>query len=350
MAITRRICGDTVDGRPVELYILETVQGFEARIATYGATLVSLRVPDRSGALSDVVLGFDTLYPYLGEHPYFGSVIGRYANRIANAAFELDSTVYRLPANDGTHHLHGGPQGFHAALWEAEADECFSGPALTLRRTSVSGEQGYPGNLSVEIRYTLTNENALQLDYSATTDAPTVVNLTNHAYFNLTGGGTVLDHVLRIQGARFLPVDQTLLPRGEALPVRATAFDFTTPARIGQRMAQDHEQFTRGRGYDHCWVLDTAGSLQKTAAELYDPQSGRVMTICTTQPALQFYSGNFLDGSVTGKGGARYVKYAGLCLETQHFPDSPSRPAFPSTVLRPGDVYRHTTVYRFTTR
>jgi aldose 1-epimerase len=350
MGITREIFGATADGRPVELFTLEIAGGLEARIAAFGATLVSLRVPDRLGAFADVLLGFNTLDPYLGEHPYFGSAIGRYANRIANAAFELDGTVYRLPANDGGHHLHGGPRGFHAVLWEAEPDESSAGPALTLKRTSANGEQGYPGNLSVEMRYTLTHENALRLDYSATTDATTVVNLTNHAYFNLAGAGTVLDHALRIEAERFLPVDATLVPRGEALPVRGTPFDFAAPAGIGDRMAHDHEQFTRGRGYDHCWVLDTAGSLDRPAAELYDPDSGRVMTIYTTQPGLQFYSGNFLDGSVTGKRGARYEKYAGLCLETQHFPDSPNQPAFPSTVLRPGEVYCETTVYRFSVR
>lgn len=350
MGIRRDVFGNTTSGETVELYSLENARGATAQIATYGATLVSLRVPDCSGTLGDVVLGFDTLDPYLGEHPYFGSAIGRYANRIANAMFELDGTAYRLPANDGAHHLHGGPRGFHVVLWEAEASESSGAPAVLLRRTSASGEQGYPGNLSVEMRYTLTHDNALRLDYSATTDAPTVVNLTNHAYFNLAGAETVLDHVLTIHGAHFLPVDGTLVPCGEALPVRGTAFDFTAAARIGERMAQDHEQFVPARGYDHCWVLDTAGSLEKAAAELYDPQSGRVMTIHTTQLGLQFYSGNFLDGTVTGKGGLRYAKYGGLCLETQHFPDSPNRPAFPSTVLRPGEVYRQTTVYRFGTR
>jgi aldose 1-epimerase len=307
-------------------------------------------VPDRRGALGDIVLGFDTLEPYFGEHPYFGSVIGRYANRIANAAFELDGTAYRLPRNDGAHHLHGGPAGFHKALWHAQPLETPDGPALVLTRVSRDGEEGYPGNLAVEVRYTLTDTDALRLDYSATTDAPTVVNLTNHAYFNLAGGGTILDHELWLAASRYLPVDETLIPRGSPATVEATPFDFSTPARIGQRMAQDHEQFSRGRGYDHCWMLDNGGSPEHRAAELYDRQSGRVVTLYTTQPGLQFYSGNFLYGALAGKRGERYQKYAGLCLETQHFPNSPNNPAYPSTVLRPREVYRHTTLYRFTTR
>ena len=330
----------------MELYTLANANGLQARIATLGGTLVSLHVPDRSGTLGDVVLGFDTLEPYAGVHPYFGSLIGRYANRIANGAFELDSKSYRLPANDGAHHLHGGPRGFHTVVWKGHAEERADGCALTLSYQSPSGEQGYPGTLSLQVRYTLDDSNALRLDYSATTDAPTVVNLTNHTYFNLAGTGTILDHVLLIAAERFLPVNETLIPRGQGLAVEGTPFDFRKPARIGTRMSLEHEQFAHGRGYDHCWMLDTR-TPEVPAAALYDPRSGRSMTLWTTQPGLQFYSGNFLDGTLAGKRGGRYAKYSGLCLETQHFPDSPNQPAFPSTVLRPGGEYRQRTVYAF---
>ena len=339
--------GTSADGKPVELYTLANANGLQAQIATLGGTLVSLHVPDRSGTLDDVVLGFDVLEPYTAQHPYFGSIIGRYANRIANAAFELDSKAYSLPANDGTHHLHGGPCGFHTVLWKAHAVETDDGCQLTLRYTSPNGEQGYPGTLSVEVRYTLTHGGALRLEYSATTDAATVVNLTNHTYFNLAGGGTVQDHALQIAAHHFLPVNATLIPRGERLAVDGTPFDFRQARRIGTRMSVDHEQFARGRGYDHCWILDTQQSYEKAAASLYDPGSGRSMRIFTTQPGLQFYSGNLLDGTLAGKRGKHYAIYSGLCLETQHFPDSPNQPAFPSTVLRPGETYRHRTEYAF---
>lgn len=347
MALRCEPFGTTVDGRAVELYTLVNANGLTARIATLGGTLVSLHVPDRSGRSGDVVLGFDTLEPYARTHPYFGSLIGRYANRIAHAAFELDSKSCSLPANDGAHHLHGGPRGFHTVLWKGHAEETDVGCTLALSYSSPGGEEGYPGTLSVEVRYTLDDADALRLDYFATTDAPTLVNLTNHTYFNLAGAGTILDHVLQIAAERFLPVNETLIPRGDGVLVEATPFDFRKPARIGVRMSRDHEQFDLGRGYDHCWMLDAPQSQSVPAATLYDPGSGRSMTVSTSQPGLQFYSGNFLDGTLAGKSGENYEKYSGLCLETQHFPDSPNNPAFPSTVLRPGENYRQHTVYAF---
>jgi aldose 1-epimerase len=334
------------DDRSVELYLLSSSNGFEARIATYGGTLVSLRVPDRAGVCGDVVLGFDSLAPYLGDHPYFGSLIGRHANRIARGRFTLDGRSYTLPVNDGTNHLHGGPRGFHKVLWHVE--QTTSHPAqLTLSYLSGDGEEGYPGNLHVEVRYTLTDASELRLDYRAHTDAPTIVNLTNHTYFNLAGTGTILDHSLQVRASRYLPLDATRIPVGAASPVDGTAFDFTSPQPIGLRIDHPNEQLRLGPGYDHTWVLDKHPGELTCAAELYDPLSGRVMAIHTTQPGLQVYSGNFLDGTISGKGGHRYQKHAGVCLETQHFPDSPNQPAFPSTRLAPGEVFEHTTVYRF---
>jgi aldose 1-epimerase len=337
------------DGRSVELYLLSNSNGFEARIATYGGTLVSLRVPDRGGTLADIVLGFDSLAPYLMEHPYFGSLIGRYANRIAHGRFQLDGRSYALPVNDGTNHLHGGPRGFHKVLWQVEQGT--SGPAqLTLSYLGRDGEEGYPGNLHVEVRYTLTDANELRLEYRAHTDAPTIVNLTNHTYFNLAGAGTILGHSLQVHASRYVPLDATRIPLGHASPVDGTPFDFSSPHPIGLRIDEPNEQLRIGPGYDHTWVLDKHADELTYAGELYDPLSGRVMAIHTTQPGLQVYSGNFLDGTTVGKGGTRYPKHAGLCLETQHFPDSPNQPAFPSTRLAPGDVFEQTTIYRFDTR
>lgn len=348
MPVEHQPFGALADGRPVELISLRNASGFEARVATYGATLVQLYAPDRKGDRADVVLGFDEVSGYLGEHPYFGSLIGRYANRIRNGLFTLDGRTYQLPRNDGLHHLHGGPDGFHRALWTARSKGAAE-DAVALTYSSARDEQGYPGQLDVEVTYSLTCANALRIDYVASTDAPTIVNLTNHAYFNLAAAGTIEGHRLRVGASHFLPVDRTLVPHGILQAVDGTPFDFRAPARIGERIAHRHEQIEHAGGFDHTWVLDEC-SLDVPAAELYDASSGRVMTICTTQPGLQFYSGNFLDGSLPGKHAKAYPRRAGLCLETQHFPDSPNQPAFPSTVLRPGETYRHTTVYSFSVR
>ena len=348
MSIRSEHFGTTRDGLPVELYTLTNRRGLEARVATYGGTLVSLLVPDAQGAFSDVVLGFDTLEPYLADHPYFGSVIGRYANRIREGTFTLGGRQYQLPTNDKTNHLHGGPHGFHTMMWKPEPLVTQQGPALKLRRRSVDREEGYPGALSVEVRYTLTHDDELVLDYTASCDAPTIVNLTNHAYFNLAGRGSIENHVLRLAAARFLPVDSTLVPTGELRPVGGTAFDFTAGRPIGERLRSDDEQLRHAGGYDHNWVLDAAGPGERFAAEVHEPASGRRMIVHTTQPGVQIYSGNFLDGTIAGKNGVPYEKHAGFCLETQHFPDSPNQPTFPSTVLTPGEVYRHTTRYAFT--
>jgi aldose 1-epimerase len=314
---------------------------------TYGGTLTSLRVPDRDGALGDITLGFDTLALYLGEHPYFGALIGRFGNRIAGGQFTLNGVTCTLARNDGPNHLHGGPQGFHRAIWSAREHESAEGPSLELRYLSRDGEEGYPGNLDVTVIYTLTNQNTLRIDYAATTDRDTVINLTHHAYFNLGSGSDILGHELQLDGTRFLPIDETLIPLGELRPVRGTPMDFNTPTPIGQRIAADDEQVRRGHGYDHTWVLDKPAGALGRAARLYEPHSGRVLEIHTTEPGIQFYSGNMLDGSLTGKGGARYTRNSGLCLETQHFPDSPNQPQFPSTVLRPGETYRQTTIFQF---
>ncbi len=349
MPVSQRAFGDTPEGETIECYTLRNAQGVEADISTYGGTLVALRVPDQNGTIADVLLGFETLQPYLGAHPFFGVVVGRYANRIAGGRFELNGITYQLARNNGPNHLHGGPTGFHHRVWEARERASDDGASLELRYLSRDGEEGYPGNLSVTVVYTLTDQNELRIDYTATTDADTIINLTNHAYFNLAGTGTILDHEIQLFASRFTPIDATSIPLGELRPVAGTPMDFMAPTQIGTQVASDDEQIRYGQGYDHNWVLDHGGGELGLAARLYEPTTGRLMEVLTTQPGVQFYSGNQLDGSITGKGGQTYVKYGGLCLETQHFPDSPNQPQFPSTVLRPGEVYQHTTVYRFVT-
>jgi aldose 1-epimerase len=340
----------TSAGATVEVYTLTNAQGVAARICTYGGTLVGLHAPDRAGQLADVVLGFDALEPYLGDseqNPYFGALIGRYANRIARGAFTLDGVPYQLACNNGPNHLHGGPQGFHRAVWRAEPRDG-DAPSLVLRHTSADGDEGYPGTLDVRVAYTLTQQNVLQIDYTATTSKATIINLTNHAYFNLAGGGDILGHELYLAASRFLPVDSTLIPTGELRAVAGTPMDFMQPRAIGGRIGASDEQLQRAsEGYDHCFVLDAGGGQLALAARAHEPRSGRVLEVHTTQPGLQFYSGNFLDGSIHGKHGARYQKYAAFCLETQHFPDGPNQPHFPSTLLQPGETYRQTTLYQF---
>ncbi|MFN8459898.1 MAG: aldose epimerase family protein [Anaerolineae bacterium] len=333
----------------MDIYLLTNNHGLSAKITNYGGIVMSLCVPDKSGQLADVVLGFDTSEEYLNPHPYFGALIGRYGNRIANGKFSLNGVEYTLAQNNGSNSLHGGLTGFDKALWQAAPLDTPAGPALELTYLSRDGEEGYPGNLSVKVVYTLTHQNELRLDYGASTDRDTVVNLTHHSYFNLAGAGQgdILAHELTLQADQFTPVNATLIPTGELRPVAGTPFDFSRPTPIGQRINQGDEQLKFGLGYDHNWVLNNADGSLALAARVSEPVSGRVMEVWTTEPGLQFYSGNFLDGSIVGKGGQAYRQRAGFCLETQHFPDSPNQPNFPSTVLRAGHTYTSTTVYKF---
>ena len=342
--------GTTPDGEGASVYTLTNARGMEVRVTDWGGVVLSISVPDREGTVEDVTLGFDTLAPYTtGESPYFGALVGRYGNRIAGGRFSLDGRTYTLATNNGPNHLHGGERGFDKRLWTAEPFETDSTAGLVLTRTSPDGEEGYPGALDVRVTYTLTDDDALAFAYQATTDAATPVNLTQHTYFNLAGpGGDVLGHELTLDAGAFTPVDSTLIPTGEVRPVAGTPFDFREPRAIGERIGADDEQIRYGGGYDHNWVLDREGEAGLVrAARLYDPSSGRAMEVWTTEPGVQFYSGNFLDGSLTGRGGVAYAYRSGLALETQHFPDSPNQAAFPSTVLRPGETYRSRTVYRF---
>lgn len=345
-----RSYGNTPDGA-AQLYTLRNANGMEVDLTNYGGIVTAIRVPDRDGNIADVTLGFSNVDGYLADNPYFGALIGRYGNRIAQGRFSLDGKDYELAQNDGDNTLHGGPQGFHRQLYTAEAisDEAgVMGVALT--RTSPDGEEGYPGNLDVTVRYLLNDDNELRIEYAAETDAPTVVNLTNHAYFNLGDKATILDHELMIDAGTFTPVDGGLIPTGELRDVEGTPFDFREPTAIGARIDDKNQQLARGQGYDHNWVLDRDGDGLESVATLYAPSTGRMMEVLTTEPGLQFYSGNFLDGSLTGRDGTSYVLRSGLCLETQHFPDSPNQPDFPSTELRPGEQYSSATVYRFSIR
>jgi aldose 1-epimerase len=345
--------GKTEDGQPVDLYTLSNKNGVEAAITNFGGIIVSLKVPDRGGKLDDVVLGYEQLDGYLTNKAFFGAIIGRYANRIAHGKFVLNGTTYNIPKNDGDNALHGGLKGFNKRLWTAKDVSGSHGQALELTYLSPDGEEGFPGNLSAKVVYTLTDQNELRIDYSATTDKETVINLTNHSYFNLAGQGTgdILGHELTIRADRFTPVDATLIPTGELKPVKATPFDFTKGTAIGARIAQEDEQLKVGKGYDHNWVLNSKGKGSVSlAAEAYEPKSGRVLQVLTDQPGIQFYSGNFLDGSITGKSSKVYNLRNGFCLETQHFPDSPNQPKFPSTVLKPGQQYKTTTVFKFSSR
>jgi aldose 1-epimerase len=334
----------------VQIYTLTNAHGIEARIMTFGATLVSLKTPDRAGHLNNVILGFDTLDPYVAGVPYFGGTVGRYANRIAGGQFTLDGKGYQLPQNNGPNSLHGGNRGFDKRIWKAEPIETSAGPSLRLTYVSEAGEEGYPGELTAHVTYQLNNDDTLAIEYAATTTAATPVNLANHAYFNLTGdpGQTILGHVLKINADRFTPVNATLIPTGELRNVAGTPFDFRKAQSIGSRLNDADEQLRLGGGYDHNWVLNTGSGPLTLAAVLAEPQSGRSIEFRTTQPGLQFYSGNFLDGKPAGAG--TVFKYrTGLCLETQHFPDSPNQPSFPSTILRSGQTYSQRTVLTFAT-
>lgn len=340
--------GRTRDGAPVDLFVLTGEQGITARITSYGGIVTSLLVPDRHGRLDDIVLGHDSLDEYLASSSYVGCITGRYANRIARGRFTLHGIEYALACNNGTNHLHGGAHGFDTRVWAARDVTSPEGPGLELVYLSKDGEEGYPGNLQVTVTYVLTRGNALRIDYVATTDRPTIVNLTNHSYFNLAGSGDILNHELMIAAERYLPIDDSMIPIGELEPVAGTPFDFTRPTAIGARIDAEHEQLAAGHGYDHTFVLERGDALA-LAAQVHEPTSGRVMDVLTTEPGIQLYTGNFLN-SVTGKGGKVYQRRHGLCLETQHFPDSPNQPGFPSVVLEPGAEYRTTTVYRFSAR
>jgi aldose 1-epimerase len=344
--------GRTAEGETVELYTLTNANGIEAKITTYGGIVVSLRVPDRKGALDDVVLGFETLDGYLKGHPYFGAIIGRYGNRIGKGRFVLNGVEYKLATNNGEHHLHGGVKGFDKVVWKAKPVTGRDKVGVELTYLSKDGEEGYPGNVSVKVVYTLTNNNELRVESVATTDKDTLVNLTYHSYFNLAGqgNGDILGHELVINADRFTPVDAGLVPTGELRSVRGTPFDFTLSTAIGARINQDEEQLKFGRGYDHNWVLNGISGRLRLAARVFEPTTGRVLEVGTTEPGLQFYAGNFLDGSLTGKGGKVYGHRSGFCLEPQHFPDSPNKPGFPPTVLKKGKKYQTTTVYRFSTQ
>ncbi len=342
--------GQLPDGRSVEEYTFSNAHGVEVRAITYGAIITVIRTPDRAGHSDDIVLGFDSLAGYLGNSPYFGAVVGRYANRIARGEFTLDGVTYHLAKNNGPNSLHGGIRGFDKVFWGADPVQTDSGVGVTFHYTSPNGEEGYPGTLSVRVTYTLTPRDELVVDYMATTDRATPVNLSQHTYWNLHGGGrgNILDHVVTLDASGYTPVDSTLIPTGQVAPVAGTPFDFRAATAIGARIDQPNEQLKFGRGYDHNWVLDGVGSGGLVhAARVVDPASGRTLDISTTEPGVQFYTGNFLDGTIKGKGGVVYGHRGALALETQHFPDSPNHPNFPSTVLRPGTVYRSRTVYAF---
>ena len=346
--VTRASFGMTREQVPVEVYTLTNAHGVEMRAITYGAIITNLKVPDRSGRFDDVVLGFDTIDGYLEATRYFGALIGRYGNRIARGQFALEGKTFTLPTNNGPNHLHGGVKGFDKVLWNAMPADGAEGVSLTLTRRSPDGEEGYPGNLQVSVRYLLTDTNELAIDYRATTDKPTPVNLTQHSYFNLAADDRdVLGHQLMLKASRYTPVDDTLIPTGELARVEGTPFDFRTPTAIGDRIDVDHVQLKNGQGYDHNWVIDRTGPALERAASVVEPTSGRTMDVATTEPGIQFYSGNFLDGTAQGKGGRVYKHRTGFCLETQHYPDSPNHPSFPSTILHPGQTYASKTVFTF---
>ncbi len=348
--ISKAEFGKLTDGRTADIYTLTNARGMKARITNYGGIVVSLTAPDRKGKMADVVLGYNKLEDYIKATPYFGAIAGRYANRIAGGKFTLDGTTYTLATNNAPNHLHGGKVGFDKRLWKAKTKTTSRGPVLDLYYVSMNTEEGYPGNLSTRVIYTLTNDNELRLDYSAMTDKPTVLNLTHHSYFNLKGegNGDILGHRLMLNADRFTPIDATSIPTGKLQSVRGTPFDFRNYHTLGARINANNVQIKNGKGYDHNFVLNGKGF--RTAARVYEPTTGRLMTVSTTEPGVQLYTGNFLDATNIGKSGMPYKFRTGFCLETQHFPDSPNHPKFPTTTLRPGKVYRQTTIYRFGAR
>jgi len=343
--------GKTADGQEVQLFTLTNKNGVEAKITNFGGIVVSLKTPDRKGQLGDIVLGYDNVAGYEADTAFFGALIGRYGNRIAKGQFTLNGKTYQIPLNDGPNALHGGPNGFNKKVWTPKDVSTHSTPMLQLTYLSKDGENGFPGNLTVQVTYSLTSNNELRIDYVATTDKDTVTNLTNHSYFNLKGEGQgdILQHEIRLNANKFTPVDATLIPTGELKPVQGTPFDFRKRTAIGARIDADDQQLKYGWGYDHNWVLNGMGPGQLiTAAVVHEPTTGRVMEVLTDQPGVQFYTGNHMDGTIRGKGGKIYPKRGGLCLETQHFPDSPNHPSFPSTTLKAGEKFHSTTIYKFT--
>jgi len=348
--ISSILFGQNTAGAPVHLYTLKNSKGMEARITNYGGIVVSLMAPDRQGKMADVVLGFEALADYLKGHPHFGALIGRYGNRIGKGKFKLDGVEYSLAINNGHNSLHGGLKGFDTVVWAAKPLQTEQGPALQLKYTSRDGEEGYPGNLAVTAVYTVTEDNALKVEFTATTDKKTVCNLTHHSYFNLAGKGDVLGHIVQINADTFTPVDGGLIPTGELRPVDGTPLDFREPVAIGHRIDSDYEQIKLGAGYDHNWVLNHPAGKLGLAATVEERVSGRTMEVWTTEPGTQFYTGNFLDGKLRGKGGWTYQRREAFCFEPQHFPDSPNKPQFPTTELKPGETYRNTIIYKFSVR
>ena len=351
--VTKQSYGKTAAGENVDLYTLRNSKGVEAKITNYGGIVVSLKVPDRNGKFDDVVLGFNDLESYLTKNdPYMGALIGRYGNRIAKGRFTLNGVEYKLAVNNGENHLHGGLKGFDKVVWTGHEMKTPTGPAVVLTYLSKDGEEGYPGNLNVRVVYTLTNNNEIKIDYTATTDKDTVTNLTHHSYFNLAGegNGDILNHLVTINASRFVPTDAGSIPTGELKQVAATPFDFLKATAIGARINDDDEQLKLGNGYDHTWVINGRAGTMRLAATAYETTSGRLMQVWTTEPGVQFYTGNFLNGSLTGKSGKVYARRNGFCFETQHYPDSPNQPSFPTTTLKKGQTYKSTTVYRFSTK
>jgi len=344
--------GATASGTPVDLITLRNGKGLEMTVLTYGGIIMSLKTPDRNGVADDIVMGHDTVAGYEANSPYFGSLIGRVGNRIANGTFTLDGKVYTLAKNNGPNHLHGGLKGWDKVVWKADPFQDRTGAGVRLEYTSLDGEEGYPGKVTAHVVYTLTPDNTLMVDYHATSDAPTVINLTQHSYFNLGGSKTtdILGHELMVNADRYTPVNATLIPTGELAPVAGTPFDFRAPTAIGARINDKHVQLEYGKGYDHNYALTRTGDGLQLAARVYEPTTGRTLEITTTEPGVQLYTGNFLDGTITGKGGRVYPHRSGFCLETQHYPDSPNQPAFPSIELRPGAEYKSKTVFAFGSR
>lgn len=350
--VTKTPFGKTADGQAVDLYTLTNHNGMSLSVMNYGGIVVRLTTPDKQGRSADIVLGFDSLSGYQAGSPYFGAIVGRYGNRIAKGRFKLDGTEYKLAVNNGANALHGGIKGFDKVWWNIEDISSAAGAAVKLTYQSKDGEEGYPGTLQVEVTYTLTDQNEWKIAYKATTDKKTVVNITQHTYFNLTGDAAkdILGHELTLNADKFLPVDKGLIPTGELKPVAGTPFDFTKPAAIGSRIGDKDAQLQAGNGYDHCWAVTGADGSLRAIASVYEPTTGRTLEVLTTEPGVQFYTGNFLDGTKVGKGGIPYAFRHGFCLETEHFPDSPNQPAFPTVVLEPGKTYETTTVYKFGAR
>lgn len=351
-SVTAKQFGKLSDGREVTLYTLRNKSGATVTITNLGAALVSINVPDRKGVLGDVILGHDDAQGYVQDNSYLGFIVGRYGNRIGKGKFSLNGKNYQLDINDGENHLHGGKDGFHRKLWKATVNENSAIASITMRYFSPDGEQGYPGNVTLDVTYWWNDNNQLTIEYVGTTDEPTILNPTSHGYFNLTGNpkNTILDHELMIIADRYTPVGAGLITTGKLESVEGTPLDFRAPKKIGAGINDPFEQLRLGKGYDHNWVLNTYDNTVRLAATVYDPESGRFMEVLTDQPGLQFYSGNFLNGSLTGKGEIAYQYRTALCLEAQHFPDSPNKPGFPSVVVKPGEMYRQTTSYQFSTK